>query len=119
MVLLAVAGLNQFPGTQMRWGLSCAWTDSSGLMCFTTVTNQPVIFSFVGTHRQSDRLVGLVVKASTSGAEDPGSESRLRRDFFGSSHTSDLKIDAPVATLPGTRRYRASAGTGRPGVSIL
>ena len=31
----------------------------------------------------SDRLVGLVVKASASRAEDPGFESRLRRDFFG------------------------------------
>ena len=30
-----------------------------------------------------DRLVGLVVKASSSRAEDPGYESRLRRDFFG------------------------------------
>ena len=30
-----------------------------------------------------DRLVGLVVKASTSRAEDSGFESRLRRDFFG------------------------------------
>ena len=27
-------------------------------------------------------LAGLVVKASASGAEDPGFESRLRRDFF-------------------------------------
>ena len=27
--------------------------------------------------------VGLVVKASASRAEDPGFESRLRRDFFG------------------------------------
>ena len=32
---------------------------------------------------QLDRLVGLVVKASTSRAEGPGFESRLRRDFFG------------------------------------
>ena len=30
-----------------------------------------------------DRLVGLVVKASASGVEDPGFESCLRRDFFG------------------------------------
>ena len=30
-----------------------------------------------------DRLVGLMVKASASRAEDPGFESRLRRDFFG------------------------------------
>ena len=31
----------------------------------------------------ANRLVGLVVKASTSRAEDPGFESRWRRDFFG------------------------------------
>ena len=30
-----------------------------------------------------NRLVGLVVKASASRAEDPGFESRLCRDFFG------------------------------------
>ena len=46
-------------------------------------------------------------------------ESRLRRDFSGLSHTSDFKIGTPVATLPGAWRYRVSAGTGRPGVSIL
>ena len=40
-----------------------------------------------------------MVKASTSGAEDPGFESRVRRDFSGSSHTSDLKSGTPVATL--------------------
>ena len=28
------------------------------------------------------RLVGVVVKASASRAEDPAFESRLRRDFF-------------------------------------
>ena len=47
-------------------------------------------------------------------------ESRLRRgDFSGSSHTSDLEIGTPVATLPGAWRYGVSAGTSRPGVSIL
>ena len=67
-----------------------------------------------------DRLVGLVVKASASGAEDPEFDPRLRPvDFSGSSHTSDLKTDTPVATLPGAWRYRLSAGTGWPGVSIL
>ena len=65
------------------------------------------------------RLVGLVVKASASRAGDPGFESRLRRDFSGSSHTSDLKIGDPVAVLPGVWHYRVSAGTGRSGVSIL
>ena len=57
----------------------------------------------------------------------PGFKSRLRRDFFfswgggggGLSHTSDFKIDTPVATLPGAWRYRVSAVTGWPGVSIL
>ena len=39
--------------------------------------------------------------------------------FPGSSHTCDLKIGTPVATLPGAWRYRVSAGTGCPGVSIL
>ena len=30
-----------------------------------------------------NRLVGLVVKVSASRVENPGFESRLRRDFFG------------------------------------
>ena len=47
-----------------------------------------------------DRLVGVVVKASTSRAEDSGFDFRLRRgDFSWSSHTSDLKLGTPVATL--------------------
>ena len=46
-------------------------------------------------------------------------ESLLPSHTSGSSHTSDLKIGTPVATLPGAWRYRVSAGTGRPGVSIL
>ena len=67
-----------------------------------------------------DRLVGLVVKASTLRAEDPGFQSLWRRNFFsGSSHTSDFKTGTPMATLPGAWHYRVSAGTGRPGVSIL
>ena len=60
-----------------------------------------------------------MVKASASRAEDPGFESRLRQDFSGLSHTSDFKIGTPVATLPGAWRCRVSAGTGRPGFSIL
>ena len=64
-------------------------------------------------------FVVLVVKASASKAEDPGFESRFRRDFSWSSHTSDLRIDTPVATPPGARSKRASTGTGRSGVSIL
>ena len=66
-----------------------------------------------------DRLAGLVVKASASGAEDPGFESRLRRDFSRYSYTSDLKIGTQVATLPGAWHYGVRAATGRPGVSKL
>ena len=69
--------------------------------------------------RLSHRLVGPVVEASASRAEDPGLESRLRRDFSGSSHTSDFTIGASVATLPGAWCYRVSAGTGWPSVSRL
>ena len=46
-------------------------------------------------------LAGLVVKGAASGAEEPGFESRLRRNFSGSSHTRNFKTDTPVATLPG------------------
>ena len=60
-----------------------------------------------------------MVEESAARVEDPGFESRLRRDFSRSSHASDLKIGTPVATLPGAWRYRVSTGTGRPGVSIL
>ena len=63
------------------------------------------------------RLDGLVVKASEQ--KIPGSNSTGAGIFSGSSHTSDLKIGTPVATLPGAWRYRVSAGTGWPGVSIL
>ena len=66
-----------------------------------------------------DGLVGLVIKTSASRAEDPRFETRLRWDFSRSSHTSDLKNDTPVATLPGAWCYRVSSGTGLTGVSIL
>ena len=76
------------------------------------------VFGLCVRHSElTDRRAGLVVKASASGVEDQGFESRLRRDFSGSSHTCDL-IDTPVTTLPGAWRYKVSAGTGRPGVSI-
>ena len=49
----------------------------------------------------------------------PGSNPACDGIFSGSSHTSDLTIGTPVATLPGAWRYRVSTGTGRPGVCIL
>ena len=66
-----------------------------------------------------NRLVGVVVKASASRAEDPRFNPACAKIFAGSSHTCDLKIGTPVATLPGAWRDRVSAGTGRPSVIIL
>ena len=94
--------------------------DQSGYQCLSVIIIIIIIIimiAFKGTIQDflqsphCDRLVGLVVKASASRAEGPGFESRLRWDFFG--------VESPVATLPGTWRYRVSTGTGRPGVSIL
>ena len=65
------------------------------------------------------RIVGLVVKTSASRVADLGFDSRLRRDFSGSIHTSVLKMGTQMATLPGAWRQRVKAGTGWPGVSIL
>ena len=48
-----------------------------------------------------------------------GSNPACTRIFPLRSHTSDLKIGTPVATLPGPWRYMVSAGTGWPSVSIL
>ena len=59
-----------------------------------------------------NHLVGLVVKVSPLGAEDPGFESHLRRDFSRSSHTSDLKIGTPVAALPGAWHYTIGSVLG-------
>ena len=65
------------------------------------------------------RLIGLVVKGPPRERKVPGSNPACTGIFSGSSHTSDLKIGTPVATLPGAWRYRVSTGTGRPGVSML
>ena len=65
-------------------------------------------------------LVGLVVKASALRMAYPGFESHfLRGDSFRCSHTSDLEIGAPVATLPADWCYRVSAGIGSSGVRIV
>ena len=77
-----------------------------------------------GPHFSADfstwyRLGGLVVRRPPRERKTPGSNPACGGIFSGSSHTSDFKICTPVATLPGAWHYRISAGTGRPGVSIL
>ena len=64
-------------------------------------------------------LVGLVVRRPPRERRIPGSNPACAGIFSWSSHTSDLKIGTPVANLLGAWCYRISAGTGRPGVSIL
>ena len=78
-------------------------------------TSGPFAFFFPALPPLFHCLDGIVVKASASGAEDPGSNLSCAGIFPGSSHTSDLKIGTPVATLTGAWHYRVSAGTGRPG----
>ena len=79
-----------------------------------TLTWFPVLWvtSWSSTLFQDDNLVGLVVKASAWRAADPHFDSWFCPDFSRSSHTNDLKIGIPVATLPGTQHYRVRAGTG-------
>ena len=67
----------------------------------------------------TNRLIGLVVRCPPRERKVPGSNPACAGIFLGSSHTSDLNIGTPVATLPGAWHYRVSTGTGRPGVSIL
>ena len=68
-----------------------------------------------------DYLIGPVVKVSTSGEADltEFDSNFCRGSFFRLTHTSDLTVDNPVATLPGIWHHRVSAGTGWPNVSIL
>ena len=65
------------------------------------------------------RLVGLVVRRPPRERKVPGSNPACDGIFSRSSHTSDLNIGTSVAALPGAWRFRVSAGTGRPSVSIL
>ena len=74
---------------------------------------------FIQSLIHNDRLVGLVVRRPPRVRKVPGSNPTCAGIFSGSSHTCDLNIGTPLATLPGAWRYRVSAGTGRPGVSIL
>ena len=65
----------------MRDSVNIIWKRSCDpkpavMSCWSFILLTPLLF-------KRDRLVGLVIKASASRAEDPGFESRLRRDFVG------------------------------------
>ena len=61
--------------------------------------NSYAVVIYVVRSWSADRLVGLVVKASASGVEDLGFESRLRRDFSASPGVigSALGLVSPVS----------------------
>ena len=81
-----------------------------------TLFRQPI--SSQGSRVQTTSLAKWL-RRPTRERKIPGSNSACARIFPGSSHTSHFKIGTPVASLPGAWRYRVSAGTGRPSVSIL
>ena len=100
--------------------LATHWTNEAVSM--KKYHRTPELRVSVATHAQSlcssstDRLN----KASASKAADPGFDSRfLRGDFSRSSHTSDLNIATPVATLPGDWHYKVRAWIDWPGVGRL
>ena len=75
----------QREGESERWRVAhtCIWF-VSWIVCAQTSVVGAVVSPFASILSPIFyRLVGLVVKASTSRAEGPGFESRLRRDFFG------------------------------------
>ena len=74
---------------------------ASNLACKYSVVPNSTTFSVSISVYGCHHLVGIVVKVSASRAEVLRFESRLRQDFSGSSHVSDLEIGTPVATLPG------------------
>ena len=83
------------------------------------MSGQPDAFPHVLPLLLQDHLVGQVVRRPPRERKVPGSNPACSGIFSGSRHTSDLNIGTPVAALPGAWRYRVSAGTGRPGISIL
>ena len=64
----------------------CMWCDVDSKGTMPLIDDVELCFKDLIGGEESvppDRLVGLVVKVSTSRADDPGFESRLRWDFFG------------------------------------
>ena len=95
------------------WGMASLWGWEKNWLC-------PGLYHMLVCPGLRDTLSGLVVKVSTPSAVDLRLDTRfLCGDLSGLSHTSDLQIVTPVATLPGAWRYRVRAGTGWPSVSIL
>ena len=72
-----------------------------GGMISSSQLHPKIMRNVFGSSCRSDRLVGLVVRRPPRHRKVPGSNPACAGIFSGSSHTSDLKIGTPVATLPG------------------
>ena len=83
--------------------------------CFL-VDDRPCV---IGSLPSGTDLPGLLCVRPPRERKVPGSNPAGAGFFSGQSHTNDLNIGTPVATLSGAWRHRVSAGTGRSGVSIL
>ena len=78
-----------------------------------------IIYIYAHIYLYGTTLLALLVKLSVLRVEDLGFISGLRRgDFSGWSHTSDLKIGTPVATMPGMWHYVVNTGTGLVGYTV-
>ena len=95
--------------------VSCIFSSKEDKQCHVRVLHSSSAPYPIPLHR----LVGLVVRRPPREGKVTGSNPACAGIFSGSSHTSDLNIGTPVATLPGPWHYRVSDGTGRLGVSIL
>ena len=93
-------------------------TDQEGSATRVVCSDGRTVLWWSGTERETTSLAEWL-RHPPQGQKTLGSKPTCARIFSGSSHTSDLKIGTPVATLPGAWRYRVSTGTGQPGVNIL
>ena len=106
---------NFFPGFSIFISTKILVSATNSRLCLmTTTTTTTILLLVMASLAQCLRCPSQERKIS-------GSNPACTKIFSGSSHitTSDFKIGAPVATLPGAWRYKVSAGTGWPGVSLL
>ena len=96
----------------------CVFPHSKGWITCITYTGEDLKFEHIQTTNTQPASLQFVSSALLP-RWPCGSGVCLESGRPGSSHTSDLKIDTLVATLPGAWLYRVSAGAGWASVSLL
>ena len=99
------------PNSQFFWGSVPNFECAS--FCLVVLFERYCLLTF--KHWEHTASLALRLRRPPQERKIPGSNLACAGIFSRSSHTSDLKIGTPVATLPGAWRYRVSAGTGWPG----